>query len=353
MRDADEQFSEQEIKLFGEFLQSFPIGLGRFDLKHLHPALEPAYECLFLVFTEVVAGARMKRTQDRGKLGRGLQMDPVFVLAPSDAGQVALVRDDPRGHIPYRQHVVDQAGVRRAFRHSGHGVAVKFGLREREAAVFLDSGQAERAIAASARKDDANRALALIFGQRLEKGVDRPAAIARRRGMDDPETTAADGHGGIGRDDEHAVRLDRHAVCRLDHVHGGEFADQLCQHAFVIGREMLDKHESHAGIGWQGSEKAFERLEAARRSAYPDSQKHGRFLGLSHFRLRLPNDLARTINLNSGQSRRFSIRSYAARNQQRNRSHAERSTMTTSSESHRAWQRFLSLTASAPILKEW
>ena len=64
MRHADQQLTQQQVELFGIFFQAFAIGLGRFDLKHLHPALEPADQRLLLVFAKIMAGAGVQRAQN-------------------------------------------------------------------------------------------------------------------------------------------------------------------------------------------------------------------------------------------------------------------------------------------------
>jgi len=53
----------------------------------------------------------------------------------------------------------------------------------------------------SARKDDADRPVALVVGQRAQEGVDRHPQAAWQRGCGDAQLTVADRHLAVGRDD--------------------------------------------------------------------------------------------------------------------------------------------------------
>ena len=150
MRHTDQKLTQQQVKLFGIFFQSLAVGLRRFDLKHLHPALKPAHQRLFLIFAKVMAGSRMERAQDRGKFGGRVLVDAFFVFAVRDTFQMALMRDDPLGHRFDRQHIIDKPGVGGTFRHPRQRVAIIFGLCKREAAMFLYRREADRTVTARA-----------------------------------------------------------------------------------------------------------------------------------------------------------------------------------------------------------
>ena len=150
---------------------------------------------------------------------------------------------------------------------------VELGLGQGKATVFLDGGQAQRPIASRSREDDAYGVVALILGEGLEEGVDGPTTIPRRRGPGDLEIASLDRQGAVWWNDEDAVGLDLHAVDRLDHAHGGRFAEQFAQHALVIRRQVLDQHERHAGVGRRGAKKALEGLEATGRRADANDQQ--------------------------------------------------------------------------------
>ena len=273
LRYADQQFAEQRIEFFGLVAKPLDV-IGRgVDLKQLHPALEPAKQRFLLILAEIMAAAGPQRANDCRHVRRGIGTDAVAVLASGNGLEMRLIRLQLGRHRFDRQHIVDLAGCRRALRHSGQRVAVIFRLRQCQPAMLLDRGGTQRSVAPGARQDDANGVLALIFGQRLEEGIDRPTAVAGWRRLDDLQASTRYRHRCVGRNDEDAVRLDQNAVGRLDNVHRGGPAEQFGQHAFIVRREMLDEHIGHASIGRGVREEALERIEAACRSADADDER--------------------------------------------------------------------------------
>jgi hypothetical protein len=67
------------------------------------------------------------------------------------------------------------------------------------------------------------------------------------------------------------IRLDPHAVLHFDDRHGCRAGDQLGEHAFVFGIEMLNEDESHSGVGREMGEQFGEGFQAARRSPNGDN----------------------------------------------------------------------------------
>lgn len=108
--------------------------------------------------------------------------------------------------------------------------------------------------------------------EREEKSVDRRAP--RNCGWAPLHAQLAVHHGelGSGRDDVHVVRLDRHPIFGLDHRHLGATAEQLCEHALVIGREVLDRNKGQAGVRRRAVQEFFEYVEATGRPADPDDR---------------------------------------------------------------------------------
>ena len=200
--------------------------------------------------------------------------DTIVVLAIGDFRQMRAVGANALRHRLDRKHIIDQSRVRRALWHSRHGVAVILSLREGQSAMLLHRGNAQGTVAPCPRQDDANGAFASILGQRLEEGVDRATPLARWCGLDDLEATVADCHRRIRRNYKDTVRFDLDAIDGLDHAHLGRPAKQFRQHAFVVGRQVLDQHERHAGIRRHFGEEAGERFKAAGGSAYANCQEH-------------------------------------------------------------------------------
>ena len=163
-------------------------------------------------------------------------MNAIIAFSTGHVAEMPLIRNDPVRHGFDRQHIINQPGIVSAFRHPGHCMLVILGLSKCQAAMFLNRCQAEGAVAAGSGKNDANRIFTLVFGERLEKCIDWAAVVAGRRGSNDFDATAANCHCCIRRYHENTVWFNRNAVGRFLYNHAGRLSDQLCQHAFVIGR---------------------------------------------------------------------------------------------------------------------
>ena len=97
-----------------------------------------------------------------------------------ERGALEIV-DDLAGQFLHRRNHIGQPGVDGA---SGH--AVEFGrgrgLHEDHSPFFLDGPQAQRAVGAHPREDDADAAVLLVIRQRAEKEINRQTHAARRDG---------------------------------------------------------------------------------------------------------------------------------------------------------------------------
>ena len=182
-----------------------------------------------------------------------------------------------RRHVLDREHMIDEAAGRGTLRHAALGVVVELGLAEREAAMLLDGGHAQRPVAAEAGEDDADRILALVLGERGEEGVDRGAAGEHRRRTGEVQHAALDRQDGVRRDDVNLVRADRRPIRRGMHRHRRVAGHDRGQRAFVMRIEMLDQHERHAAVGRHLGEERLEGVEPARRGA--DAHDQARLLG--------------------------------------------------------------------------
>jgi hypothetical protein len=278
LRDPDQQLAKQHVEFFRLIAEAFDVGGWGFHLQHLHPALKPSKQGLFLVFAEVVTAARPQRADDRRQIGGGVLPEAAGILPAGDLCQVLMIGDDAGRHRFDREHVIHLSCRSGALRHSGQRMAVIFGLRQGKAAVLLDRRGAQGAVTSGARQDDADRVLTLIFGQRLEEGVDWPPSIAGRRRPINLQASFEDRQCCVRRDNEDAVRLDFHAVGRLDDAHFGHVAEQLGQHRLVVRRKVLDQDERHAGVGRSIGEEALEGLQAAGRCTDADDQQNLGFI---------------------------------------------------------------------------
>ena len=159
--------------------------------------------------------------------------------------------------------MVDETGGGSTAGHTLHGRGIELGLGQSEAAVRLDRPDADCAVAPDTRKDDADRALAAVLGQRCEEGIDGPAMLSRRRRRCQPENAILDGQGRIGWDDKDVVLFDRKPILDGHNRNGTVCTEQLHQQALVMRIEVLYQHERHACIGWRTRQKPLEGVQAA------------------------------------------------------------------------------------------
>ncbi len=74
-------------------------------------------------------------------------------------------------------------------------------------------------------------------------------------------------------DHVHVIRLDAQIVRDLVQWEGRRSLKNRRQGALVLGIEVLDQHESHAGVRGQAREQCSERFESTGRCADPDDGK--------------------------------------------------------------------------------
>ncbi len=169
---------------------------------------------------------------------------------------------------------IDQSG---ADRRQGHPVIARaFGLLDdADPAIFLDRAQSRGAVRAGARQDDAGGIGLLIAGQRQEEIVDRAAQPARLDEVGQFQHAAANGQAPAGRDDIDAIGLDPLQPLALAHFQIGMPVEQLGEHGFVIGVEMLDDDERHAGRRARRGQHFAQGLQPAGRCADADHGHRG------------------------------------------------------------------------------
>ncbi|MGC4120345.1 MAG: hypothetical protein QM765_38340 [Myxococcales bacterium] len=270
--DADEQLLEQQVDLAGVVAQEAHVVGDGVDLVQAHAPLDAAVEGALLVEREVVAGLRAQQDEDllQGALRLLLERD----LGAPEVRGVLAVGDDPARQLLDRGHHVGQVGVDGA---AGHSVELGRGerLHEGGAGLLLDGAQAQRAVGAHAREDDADGPLLLVFSQGAQEEVDGQVEPPRRDLRQQVQGAVEHRHVLVGRDDVDVIALDPLAVGGLLHGHLGRALQQLDQHPLVGRVQVLDDHERHAGAGGDVLEELLEGLQAAGGGAEAHDRKGG------------------------------------------------------------------------------
>ena len=269
----DQELAEQQFVLVRMLAQIVDVVGDGFGLRHQHAALDAPQQGLFLVLAEVVADFLVQQFADGLQVCGHVTAHAVVALALMRGVHLFLIGQQACRHLRHRQHGIDQAGGDRAGRHAGHRLVAVAGLRQRQPAVILDRAQPLRTIAAGAGQHHAHGAVTLVFGQRGEEGIDRPAMLARRRRLAYLQHAVGDGQRGIRRNHIDMPRLDAHAVRCLQHRHAGAAADQLRQQAVVVRRQVLHQHEGQFAVRRHVREKRLECFQASGRGT--DADDHG------------------------------------------------------------------------------
>jgi hypothetical protein len=142
-------------------------------------------------------------------------------------------------------------------------------------AIFLDRLEAQGAVAAAARKHNADRTLSLIFGERLEKDVDGGSLVIGSPSAVQREPTLVDGQGRVRRQNMNLLWLNHLAVSGVEDRHRRGAAEYLGQHAFVAGGKVSHNDKGRAALGRHSLEELLQCLDAARRGADADNGQMG------------------------------------------------------------------------------
>jgi hypothetical protein len=266
--DADQQVAEERLDLRGGLLEEADVVLQSGDLVHRHPPLDAAVHRVRLVLREVVARLRAQHHEHvvQGVPGcGGLLQNRQAAAEPADVG------NQLRAHLPRRQHEVHAARGDGVLRHAVE--LRRLGqLGQHQPALCLHGEDAERAVAARAREDDADRQLLLRFSECAEEEVDGEAEPAVYRRFQQLQVAVEQGEVAPGRDDVHAVDADLHVLLRFEDLQVRQLRDELGEDALVLGREVLDQHERHSGElpGRKAREEGLERRESTRGCADAD-----------------------------------------------------------------------------------
>ena len=122
-------------------------------------------------------------------------------------------------------------------------------------------------------REDNGGAVAVLCGQRAEKGIDLQAGARRLVQFFEVQVSRPHHQAFAGGDDIDMVGPHRRARLHLRHGHIGIAAQQLREHTFVFGRQVDDHHKRHARIGGQGAKEHAQRRQPARRRADPDHRQ--------------------------------------------------------------------------------
>src|SRR5436305_12740542 len=91
--------------------------------------------------------------------------------------------------------------------------------------------------------------IALPLGESAHEMVDGHVKAATFAAWRVLQGVFGNGHGGVGRNDVNVIGFDGHPDGDFLDEHGGFVVKKFGEHAVMLGVEMLDENEGHAGIG--------------------------------------------------------------------------------------------------------
>ena len=259
---ANQQVAKQRVDFRRCVLQILDVRVDVVHALHRHAPLDAPVNRAGFVLRKIVPGLGTQQYKDffQGALHVGCGGE---VGGRQFAKGVRYIGHELGGHLWRGQLVVDQPGGDGT---GGHAVklARRGALHHHHATRVLDGAQPQRAIAAGARKHDAHRPLALVFCQRLEQVVNRQSQPTRSNGVQQVQRALQKGHVVVGRNDVDAIGLHHHTVFHFKHLHAGVAANQVGQHAFVVGRKVLHQHKGHARVpvGGHAGKESLKRRQA-------------------------------------------------------------------------------------------
>src|SRR5262245_40674163 len=140
-------------------------------------------------------------------------------------------------------------------------------LCDRDSSYRLDLAQPDGAVRGSPGKDNSNRTVLGVLGQRTEKEVDRHELPLVTRTRDQVQLAFLDPHVRIRWDDINVIRLQKHAIADLNHRETRRPAKKMGKNARMPGGQMLNEHDRHAGRFLEGMQQLSKRLESTGRRA--------------------------------------------------------------------------------------
>ena len=204
-------------------------------------------------------GLRRQQSDDVGEFVLHVVGRSLMTAARRDVGLATIAQERGRNSCQ-RKHEIGPPAHDGAARH-----AIERGLlgvlHDDEAAVLFHRLQAEAAVGAGARQHHADRACAAVLGHRAQEEVERHAGAVALHGLGQAQAAVVDRQRRARRDEINVLAFDPDAVDHLLDLHRGVAGQQIDHQAFVLGIEMLDQHERHAGAGRQRIEEFPEGFE--------------------------------------------------------------------------------------------
>ena len=256
--DADEQVAIELAQLVGMLFGVAGIIAESIETQHHHAAADTAADGGGFVMGEIDFGAGAQEIED------ALEVVAIAFGEFFGAGHTGAGGDEIRMVADFGEFAADIGGAEDEIDGTGGdgiaGHAAEAGggfiLCKGDAAFRFDSAQAETSIGSVAGEDDADSAAALDGGQRAEEDIDGQVRAGFAAG--ELEVAVHNHHAGVGRDDVDAVGLNVHAIVNGDDGHFSGRRQDFAKQALVLGVEMLDEHEGHAGRRFDGAEELTE-----------------------------------------------------------------------------------------------
>ena len=258
--DADQQILQQRHVFGGVFAQKAQVFRQVRQPVDLQAPRESPQNGGAFVVDKVVAGRVFQQFQNlpQGGFGVGRRLVPVGRL---DRGQFDIVFvgeqfDEARGHLGDRQNPINHAGFDGAARHLVV-LRVRGFLGDGQSAALFDALETDGAVGIGARQNHADGARLLRFGQGAKEQINRDAAPAFALELRQFDVPVVHRQQMRRRNNVNMVALELHVFGDLRDRHGGDVAQNRVEIAFVVGRQMQDDHERHAGFGRQFAKKSF------------------------------------------------------------------------------------------------
>lgn len=174
-------------------------------------------------------------------------------------------------HFDRRQNEINQAALYCGFRHP-----FEFGisrcLRERDAALLLDSADAYGAVGTGARHDDRNGSFLVDVGESPKKNIDGDVFAHWPVEFADAQKSIVHQQMTVGCDDVNVLFLNADFVGDFDHRHLRDPLEELVSSTFVLGGQMQNDDEGHAVRCRHVFKKPGDGGKSACRCAYTDER---------------------------------------------------------------------------------
>src|SRR5262245_28276544 len=278
LRYIDKELVKEQPLLAAVTLQQLQVlGCGLY-LQQLHAALNTTNERLLLVLCEVMPEPTPQQSRNLRQLAEDIIARSVLSLERLDVVEMLLVLDELAGHLFDGNNQVHETRRRCAVWHTLRRRRVSQRLCEGKTAMLFHNLQAERAVQAGTGKDDPGGKFSKLLRERKKQSVYGPSLLTGRCGLCHAQCPVFDGQCRIRRDHKDAVRCDRSSIRGFFDAHPRMGAQELHEQALVLGREVLDNDERHAGVRPHICKKSLERVQTTSGSA----KTHHHVVRLAH-----------------------------------------------------------------------